>query len=479
MEKIKISPFLFRTLDIRGAKPEYVQSLNVQPGSALERSAHGNALTPEIAYIVGRAAATLLKPEKVVLAHDARLTSPELSRAFIDGLLEQGVDVDFIGLATTDQLYFAVGYHKYDFGVMNTGSHTIKELNGFKISRYKDGRVTPVAAGSGMEQLKELALAQEFPKVEKRGTLRNIDIKEEFTNYLLSFFNYQNFKKQKIVFDAGNGTANAGFNQIIDKLPIEAIKLNFQPDGNFPVHEPDPMVKENIAEAEQIMKKEQADFGVCWDGDCDRVSIITPEGEILTGSFISPLLLPWVIKKHPQANVVGTPAMGWASREVAKENNASFEYAKVGNSYIKMAMEQYNAPFAAEEADHFMFAETFFTESGILPVLIILERITRENKSFDELLTEAKRGYFVSGDVNIEAEDWEKLLNNLYRYYTDKGVDSQLKFGDLQVNYDDWHFNIHPSLNDPVVRLNLEAKSKEKMDAEIANVKKIIDEHKS
>lgn len=476
MNKIEISPYLFRSLDIRGAEPEFVKAQNIEPGSARERSAYGCALTPEIARVMGQAIAMLLKPKKVVVGHDARLSSPALSKALIDGLLEQGVNVDSIGLVTTDKLYFAIGHYKYDLGVMNTGSHTVKELNGFKISKHKDGKVMPIAQGTGMEQLKEIALAQDFELSEDKGKFREIDISENFENHILSHFDYQSFKPQKIVFDAGNGCAGEAFKSIIDQLPIEAIKMNFEPDGNFPAHEPDPMVVENMKELVAVLEKEKADFGVSWDGDADRVTFISKQGEILTGSYMAPMLLPWVFKHHPHATVICTPPMSWASREIAEENNGRVELAAVGNSFIKIAMEEYDSPIGTEEADHFMFAETYNAESGILPLLIILDQLRGSGKSFGQLLDEAKRGYFVTGDINIETRDPEKLLRLMHEHYDKLGIINRLHLGDIQVELPNYHYNIHPSSNDPVVRLNLESKSKEIMEQGVKDVRKLIGE---
>ena len=188
------------------------------------------------------------------------------------------------------------------------------------------------------------------------------------------------------------------------------------------------------------------------------------------------MMLPWIFERHPHSTVVVTPPMSHACLEIAQEHNAKAELAEVGNSYVKMAMEAHNAPFAGEEADHFMFKETFNAESGILPLLIIMERITESGKDFSALLEEAKRGYFVTGDVNIEVDDAEGLLNKLHQHYQKIGVSSAIRFGDIQVELPDYHYNIHPSHNDPVVRLNLEAKSQKLMDKGVKEVKELIKE---
>lgn len=475
MDKIAISPYLFRSLDIRGADPAFVKSQNITAGSLKERSAHGSPLSPETAYVIGQAIAVEFSPQKVAIGHDARLSSPELTESLIRGLTDQGVDVDFLGLVSTDYIYFAIGMKKYEFGIMTTGSHTIKHLNGFKLSQLSDGRVFPIAQGTGMEKLKARAMAQDFPDSDRKGTVTEIDLKDEFAAYLLSLVDYTKFKSQKIVFDAANGAGGVAYEQIIDQLPIEAIKLNFEPDGNFPNHEPDPMIAANVVELVSQIKSEQADFGVAWDGDADRITLIAPGGEILTGSFISPLLLPWVAERHPSTTAVITTPMSWAAKAKAEELGLKIKYSKVGNSFIKIAMKESGAAIGCEEADHFMFAETFYAESGILPVLIVLDQITQSGKSFTELLAEAKGDFVISGDVNLEVKDAAKVMAAVDQKYSDLGGQID-KMDGLAVSFPDWHFSLRPSSNDPVVRLNLEAKSTVKLNEEIAKIKTIVAE---
>lgn len=475
MKKVEISANLFRSLDIRGAEPEYVKAQNIDPNSMKAKSAHASELSPEIGYVIGRAIADTFNPKKVVIGYDARLTSPSLSSALIKGLNDQGVNVDLIGLATTDKVYFAIGHFKYDLGVMVTGSHTVKQLNGYKISKYKEGTVLPVAKGSGMELLRDAALEQNFAKIEKKGELKQIDVSAEFNNYVLSLFDYKKFIPQKIVFDAGNGAAGQTFEKIIDSLPIKTIKLNFKPDGNFPNHEPDPMVAENLKELMAKMKDQNADFGVAWDGDADRVSFISKTKGILTGGFVASMLLNWVFKKHPHATVVYTPPMSWAVRKITEKNNGKAEYAKVGNSFVKMAMHEFNAPFAGEEANHFMFAETFCAESGILPLLVILELLTENNYTFEQLLDESVGNLKQTGDVNIEIVHLDKVMLELEKVFEHQGAKID-KIDGLMVELPEYHFSIRPSVNDPVLRLNLEAQTEQIVKEKTEMIKQLVKE---
>lgn len=475
MKKITIPPYLFRNLDIRGADPEFVKSQDIDPNSLKAKSAYASPLNPEIGCIIGRALADAFKPKKVVVGYDARLSSPSLSNALTKGLTEQGVDVDLIGLATTDKLYFAIGHFKYDLGVMVTGSHTIKQLNGYKISKYKEGTVVPIAKGTGMELLKETALKQNFKRTTEKGTLNKINISKEFEQHILSFFKYRKFKSQKIVFDAGNGSAGLNFEKIINVLPINADKLNFKPDGNFPNHEPDPMIAENLKELLNVLKNKDMDFGVAWDGDADRISFISKKRGILTGGFIAAILLNWVFEKHPHSTIIYTTPMSWAVRKMTEKHNGKAEYAKVGNSYVKMAMHEFKAPFAGEEANHFMFTETFCAESGILPLLIILELLTKKDCTFDQLLNEVVGDFRLTGDVNIEVHDSDSVLNKLAHKFEDEGA-SISRFDGLMVSLPEYHFSIRPSSNDPVLRLNLEAESRKVVEKQTEMIKSLVKE---
>ena len=474
MAKIEINPNLFRTLDIRGANEDFVKSQHLPEGSLKSKSAFGTILNTKIAEVVGKAIAVAQKPKKVVVGYDARLTSPELSKSLIDGLLSQGVDVDCIGLVTTDKLYFAVGNYKYDLGVMTTGSHTIKELNGFKISKFDTDRVFPVAKGTGMEQIQQLALNQDFVDV-GRGKYKEINIDNDFNEFILNIIPVDQMASAKVVFDSANGAAGSAFEKIIDSLPIESTKLYFEPDGNFPNHEPDPMISKNLTELSNKMKTQSANFGIAWDGDADRVSFIKSDGTILTGSSVAPLIIEWSAKRHKNLKVITTPPMSLASREMAKKVGAETILSKVGNSNIKIAMKDCGADLGTEEANHFMFAETFYVESGILPVMIILVLMKETNHSFDQLLSRVLGGRVISGDVNIEVHDANIVTKGIEKYYSECGGIINTLDG-VNVEFPDWHFCLRPSLNDPVVRLNLEALSKEKMKTEIENIKNLIKE---
>lgn len=466
---VEIDPKLFRELDIRGvADADSAYCLRD------DDCAYSVAITPEIVEIIGKAIAQIVKPKKVVLGYDARNSSPQFAETIKNALLESGVNVDEIGLCATDQVYFAAGYYKYDLGLMITASHTEKILNGIKIARYKDGKVMPVAKGSGLEEIRDAALGQEFEQSNKTGEERRIDIVDDYKNHLLKLFNIHDFKELNIVFDAGNGVAGKAYDNIIQSLPINAHWINQKPDGDFPAHEPDPMIEDNIGEIKDEILQHNADFGVAWDGDADRIAIISKKIGLLTGSHIAPVLLDWVFKKHPHANVIDTPPMTLAFLKKVKKLNGKVEYSKVGNSNIKIKMEEFNSPFAAEEADHFMFEETYSSESGILPLLIIIDTISNTGKTLEELVEENLEGVKISGDINIEVADKHKALMRLEQEYQAPG-NTILHLDGLFVKNDLFHFNIRSSLNDPVMRLNIESKSEAVIGHEVENIRKIIE----
>ncbi len=468
MERIEIDKKLFRTLDIRGVSdPRFFDKLKNND------SAHSVKLTSEIAEVIGKAIVASIKPEKVVLGWDARHSSLDLAKAVAKGLVSTGVNVDIIGLCSTDQVYFSIGNYKYDVGVMITASHAVKQLNGVKISKYKNGKVVPVAKGSGLEEIADLSIKQDFEKSDKFGHVEKRKIDIDYNKYILSFFNYKEFKKQKVVFDPGNGSGGIAYEGILSHLPTDNIKINWLPNGDFPNHEPDPMVDENMNQIRKKIKSENADFGVAWDTDADRVAFITKKGKVLTGSQIGPMLLEWVMKKHPGCTIVDTPPMSLIFHKRVAEFGGKVEYSHVGNSNIKIKMEEFDSPFAVEEADHFMFEESFHAESGILPFLIIMDMITKSDTTFDKLLNESTEGSAISGDINFEIDNKQQALMKLEREYSYPG-NTIMHIDGLYVANDNFHFNIRPSLNDPVLRLNIEAKTEEIMNHEIGHIKKLL-----
>lgn len=474
MDKIKIDQNIFRAYDIRGAEEEYFRSQNIKPGSLRSKSAHGAIINAETAYIIGRGVAELFKPKKVVVGRDARLSSPALSRALIEGLRDGGVDVSDVGLATSDLVYFAVGKYEFDMGLVVTGSHTIKYLNGIKICKLTGKTVTPIYCDNGLQELSKICQEQDFERSGTKGKLQKLNCLSDYTNYILSLFpKYADFPKIKVVLDSGNGTAWKIYAKIIEALPIDIVKLNYRPDGNFPAHDPDPMVPENMRPLIDNVKKFGAEFGVAWDGDADRVAFISKNGEILTGSHIGALILPWVASRHPKKPVVATPPMTRAFFGLADDLKMPVIYAKVGNSFVKKAMDENKSPFGAEEADHFMFEESYGAESGIIPLLALLEIMTKTKKHFSQLLSDAMRGYIVSGDINFEVHNCGKVLSTIKEQYSKSAIVIDELDG-LRVEFTDWRFCIRPSSIDPVVRLNLEAKSKTILDKKIGEISKVI-----
>ncbi|OQB05914.1 MAG: Phosphomannomutase/phosphoglucomutase [bacterium ADurb.Bin212] len=474
MKKIRIDQNIFRAYDIRGAEEAYVKSQIIKPGSLMSKSAHSAIINPDVAYVVGRGVAKLFGPGNVVVGRDARLTSPALSRELIRGLTDGGINVSDLGLATSDLVYFAAGKYKFDMGIMVTGSHTIKYLNGIKICKLTNNTVTPIYCDNGLMDLAEVCKKQQFDPVSKKGKLTDFNCIDSFTESMLSLFpKYAKFPEIKLVLDSGNGMAWSIYGKIIEALPTEIIKLNSDPDGNFPAHDPDPMVDKNMEPLIEVVRKRNADFGVAWDGDADRIAFITAQGEILTGSHMGALLLPWVAKKHPRKAVVVTPPMTKAFFEIAEELYVPVIYAKVGNSHVKKDMDKYNSPFGAEEADHFMFQESYGAESGIIPLLIMLERIMESRKDFDHLLCEAMRGYIVSGDVNFEVHSSQQVLSAIKKYFKKSALEIDSLDG-LRVELADWRFCLRPSSIDPVVRLNLECRSKKLMKEKIFEIAEII-----
>ena len=472
---IEINPYLFRNYDIRGAEPEYVKSETIIPGSLRAKSAYACPLTKEIAYAIGRAVAQVFKFKRMAVGGDIRRTTPMLKKGIIQGLLDGGIDVTDIGLSSTDMLYFAIGYYNFEGGIQVTASHTIKELNGFKISRLMpDGNVFPVGIGSGMEELRDAAIKQEFEDKEK-GNLTTKAVLLDFCNFIRNIVDAGSFKHFKIVMDPGNGCGGFIAKELFKDMNVDIIPLNFEPDGEFPVHNPNPALVENRKEVSEKIKETNADLGIMWDGDSDRVCFLDENGEFIPNDFVTAVLSEWVIEKHPNARIIYTVPMSWSIPEKVAKLGGISEMTPVGNTFVKQAMHNHNAVFGGEQAGHYMFKETFNAETGFLPVLIILDRLTRNNKKMSELFSEYTNNFFLSGDTNIEIKNSDLVLKKLEEHYSD--ATNKYRLDGLSIEYPDWHFNARPSSNDPVIRLNIEAKNRDLMLAKQEEIKGLVKEY--
>lgn len=450
--KIMISSSIFRNYDIRG---EY-----------------GVDLTDEAAYQIAKAFIRFSGATKVVVGYDCRLSSLSLKTAVARGLTESGAAVTDIGLTSTDGLYFATRHYGSEGGIMITASHMPKQFNGLKFVRLnKQGMLTPIGRGVGMEELEEIAQKQDFVKPKKIGEVAERNIWPDFVKFSRSFVEVKNIKPLKVVMDAGNGMGGPVAEQVFAGLGLDIIPLFFDPDGNFPNHQASPIEEANRVDWVAKAKEVKADLGVAWDADCDRVYFLDEKANFINGDFITALLAINFLEKNPGASIVYDLRASLVVKDWVEKMGGKPQVERVGHTYIKKRMQEADAIFGGEISGHYYFASNAYMENGFVPALMIMEMMGKRGKKLSELIKELGE-YHISGEINFKVADVPKVLKNLEEKYSN--AKEIYKIDGVSLEFGDWRFNVRPSANDPVIRLNLEAKTKELMEKKLAEVKKLI-----
>ncbi len=439
---------IFKAYDIRGVYP--------------------SELNEEIAYKIGRAFVSFLNIDKVVVSQDMRKSSESLKKELIRGITEQGADViEIEGFCSTPRSYFACWFLKAPGSVMVTASHNPARYNGFKFTRHE---AIPISADTGIKDIEKLVLENRFPESKRTGKVTKIDITADYKKHLFRFFDPSKIKPLKVVIDAGNGMGGKDMELILDSLPLKVTKLYFEPDGSFPNHEANPLKEENLVDIKRKIKEEQADFGIALDGDADRVFFIDENAETISSDFITCLIAEDLLKKNKGETILYDLRSSWITKETIEKNGGKAVMCRVGHSFIKEQMRKEKAIFAGELSGHFYFRDNFYTDSGVIAALKVIQIISESGKKLSELIRPLKK-YFASGEINSEVKDKEGKIKELAERYKD----GKVSFLDgIRVEYDDWWFNVRPSNTEPLLRLNLEAKSKELMEKKRDEILAII-----
>ena len=428
---------IFKAYDVRGVYPEQ--------------------LNEEIAYKIGRAFVEFLKCKNVVIGRDMRLSSDSLFKSLADGITDQGADAIEIGLSGTDMLYFSVSNYGYESGIMITASHNPKEYNGIKFTREK---AIPISDATGIKEIEKLVEKNDFEEHEK-GRIIKKDVLKDYVDFVLRFVDVNKIKPLKVVMDASNGMAGMIVPKVFEKIGIDIIPMYFELDGSFPNHQSNPLILENRKDIMKRVVDEKADLGIAWDGDADRCFFIDEKGRFLQGDFITGLLAENMLKKHPNSMILYDLRASWFVKDIIEKNNGKSRMCRVGHSFFKQYMRDENAVFAGEVTGHYYYKyNDFYTDNGMIPALQMLELISEKNKPFSETLKTTDH-YFISGEINSEVENKEAVIKKLEQEFSDGKISHM---DGVSVDYDDWHFNVRPSNTEPLIRLNLEAKTKEKME---------------
>ena len=447
MEK-SINPEIFKAYDIRG----------IYPGE----------INKEVAYNIGRALVMFSQAKKIAVGNDMRESSPEIEEGLINGITDQGADVVKIGLVSTPMLYFSSWNLEVDVAVIITASHNPAEYNGMKFC-FKNA--VPIGEGSGMEEIKELAIKNEFTEVENKGKVEeNNKIKKQYVDYVAKFFN-QGLAKKKIVIDFANGMG-AVEKEVYEKFPedLEASYLFEELDGDFPNHEANPLKTETLEALQKKVLAEKADLGIAYDGDADRVGFVDERGEVVPMDYLIALLAKEVLKKNPGSLILMDLRSSNAVKEVIEEAGGKVNRCRVGHSLIKKQMREQGAIFAGELSGHYFFEENSKAEMATLAVVMLLNLMNESGEKMSELAEELKR-YYHSGEINSDVADKDAVMDKLKEKYSDGQLD---ELDGIRIDFPDWWFNVRPSNTEPKLRLNLEAKTKELMEEKREEVLGII-----
>ena len=428
----------FKAYDIRGKVP--------------------SELNGDLAYKIGRTYPVLVNAQKIVIGHDIRKSSEEISAALVAGLTESGVDVIDIGLCGTEMVYYATPALEADGGIMITASHNPPEYNGMKF--VKKGSV-PVGYDSGLKDMEKMILRDELaPKSVKQGTMKQLDIMYKFINNLKRFYDPKKINKYTVVVNAGNGCAGLALNALEKDLPIEMIKVFNEPDSDFPNGVPNPLLIENRKPTIDAILKSKTDLGVAWDGDYDRCFFFDEKGNFIEGYYIVGLLAKSILKKNPGGKIVHDPRLTWNTLEIVNKFGGQAVVSKSGHAFIKQKMRKVNSVYGGEMSAHHYFRDNAYSDSGMIPFVLILQLMSEENKPFSQLVEEMIAAYPCSGEINSEISDPAGKIKEIEKKYSDGKID---KLDGLSVEYDNWRFNLRMSNTEPIIRLNVEAKGSIKL----------------
>lgn len=461
---------IFKAYDIRGVVPDQVnEQVAEQIGKAYARwlQERNQKIENRNQFEIGAKHAQPIL--KIVVGRDVRLHSADLSQALIRGLISQSIDVVDVGLITTPMLYFIVGSADFSGGIIVTASHNPREFNGFKLVREK---AIAISGDSGIQEIGQLAASQNFPNQEVIGQVIEDDFTDRYVNHLQTFVKFKNLKPAKIVVNPNFGASSMILKKLAKTSPVKFIYLNAELDGAFPKGKPDPMLEENRAETAALVRSQKADFAAAFDADGDRVFFFDENGQFVNGYFTTALLAQAMLADQPAGSkIIHDPRLTWATIDTVKALGGVPLINKVGHSFFKERMRLENAIFAGENSGHYYFRDNFFADDGLLAFLIIWQFYSQKNSPFSQLLKPLRQKYFVSDEINFVSDEPAKLIDQIGRHYSEG---EHLTVDGLSVEYPDWRFNLRSSNTEPLVRLNLEAKSQTKLNEKLTAVRDLI-----
>jgi phosphomannomutase len=434
---MQINPDIFKAYDVRGLYPREINE--------------------EVARLLGRGFAAYLQTDRVAVSRDMRVSSPGLAAAFIDGVLMQGTGVVDCGMLGTDMLYFAVAHGNLGGGAQITASHNPKQYNGVKMVR---SGALPLSGDAGIGDIRSMIADDALPAPAPRpGSLVSRDVVPEYVEKVMSFIDPGTIEPFSVVLDAGSGMAGLVAPQLFARLPCRLTTLCFTIDGTFPNHEANPLIEENRRDITAEVVRQKADIGIAWDGDADRCFFIDGTGEFISGDFVTALLAEAFLLKEPGATIVYDLRASHAVKDVVERYGGRALENRVGHAFIKRRMREEDAVFGGEVTGHYYFRDFYYADNGFIPALLILELMSKKRRSLRDLLQPFRDRYFISGEINTKLASMFDVPNKLAAIET-RYKDGRIeKMDGVSVEYPEWHFNVRPSNTEPLLRLNLEAKS--------------------
>jgi phosphomannomutase len=444
----------FKAYDVRGRIPDEINE--------------------SLAYDIGRAFAAFVKPRRVAVGYDIRLSSPALAAAVRRGLLECGSDVLDIGLCGTEGAYFATFAEQLDGGIMVTASHNPPDYNGMKFVR-EDAR--PISADTGLKEMRALIEDGRLPpKASRAGSERQLEIRATYLAHLLGYLDTTRLEPLKVVVNAGNGGAGLIVDALAPHLPIEFIKVNHEPDGTFPHGVPNPMLEENRTTTAEAVRASGADLGLAWDGDYDRCFFFDESGQFIEGYYLVGLLAESFLEREPGARIVHDPRLTWNTLDIVRRAGGTPVLCKSGHAFIKQKMREADAIYGGEMSAHHYFRRFSYCDSGMIPWLLVLAVLSERRQPLSALVGPRMRLFPASGEINRHlASDARSILERVRAHYARAAQIIDHTDG-LSMEFPEWRFNLRGSNTEPLVRLNVESRGSEPlMRAKTAELLKLID----
>jgi phosphomannomutase len=433
-----LSPDIFKAYDIRGL---YGSDIDEEGAELI-----GRAFAHVIAELEGKPVGEL----RLGLGRDMRLTAPAMAARYREGMVSEGATVLDAGMVGTEMLYYLVGSRDLDGGLMCTASHNPKPYTGAKLVRR--GAIA-LSGDAGIQDVRRL-VADGLGDPPGGGHFKEVDVYQELQETVLGFIDPGVVKPLRVVVDGGNGMAGPMVGPLLRQLGLDLVETSWRPDGNFPDHEPNPLLPEN---RELIMNRvlaERADLGMAWDGDADRCFFIDDGGSFVDGDFLTALLADSMLRKHPGATMLYDVRASRAVPDTVSRAGGRALINRVGHAFFKTRMREEHAVFGGEVSGHYYFHDFYCADSGTIPALLMLELLSVEGKRLSELLEPFRSHYFISGEINSEVADPQAKIEEIAEHYADA---RQSRLDGISIDYDDWHFNVRPSNTEPLLRLCLES----------------------